>query len=380
MRCTMLSGALVLLPLLACTPAEEAGSPAAPPPPPPSPPSIAGAQDETTLRATARRLAGLEHDGEWAAHAAALDEIWGQMEENHLTAMRRWQASILAPLVDEPGRVVFYPFGGPNFLNAYTFLPAAPVYVLVGLEPPGPIPQLEGLDGEALQAAAGRLEGSFRNLVKAGYFVRTQMGTDLVAAESLEGLLPMIYIFLARTGHRPVDVRYVVLGEEGEVRDAAEATPGEGSAVRVDFVAEGEEGGAVRSLYYFSQDLSDEGLAGRAAFLRFLRRLGPFNTFMKSGEYLLHMEGFATLRDFLLAESRLVLQDDSGLSHRGLVEAGFETRYFGTYTGVVAAYGPYLQEDLRQAYAGGAEPLPFNIGYHVELEGGCLILARRNGE
>ncbi len=368
MRSRKLIGPLLLLWLSSCSSPPRDGSEAA----------AASTQDETALRDTARRLAGLERDGVWAAHAEALDEVWGQMEESHLTAMREWQATTLAPRVDEPGLVAFYPFGGPNFLNVHTFLPDAPAYVLVGLEPPGPIPDLGGLSGEELQAVGERLAGSFRNLVKAGYFVRTQMGRDLTEAESLEGLLPMLYIFLARTGHRPVAVRYVVLDEEGNAEDAPEATPGAGGAVRVDFVSEKGGDSAVRSLYYFSQDLSDEGLAARGAFLRFLSALGPFNTFMKSAEYLLHMEGFATLHDFLLAQSRLVLQDDSGLPHRSLVETGRDVRYFGTYTGVVAAYGPYFQEDLRSAFASGASPLAFNIGYHVELEGGCLILARRN--
>lgn len=372
MRPRMLIGPVVLFWLVSCSPPA-----AEPPPPPPEKPAGAAAlEDVGVLRDTARRLAGLEREGTWTAHADAMDEIWRRMEESHLRGMREWQASTLSPLVDEPDNVVFYPFGGPNFLDAYVFFPDAPTYVLVGLEPPGPIPDAGALSEEQLQAVGERLAGSFRNLLKAGYFVTTQMGKDLVEAESFEGFLPMLYIFLARTGHRPVAVHYVVLDEEGHARESAEATPGEGGAVRVDFVAEEGEG-EVRSLYYFSQDLSDEGLAGRGAFLSFLRAHAPLNTLMKSAEYLLHMEGFRTLHDFLLAESHLILQDDSGLPNRSLVASGMDVRYFGRYAGVIAAYAPYLQEDLKEAYAAGAPPLGFHVGYDVELPGGCLILARR---
>lgn len=370
----MLIGPFLFLALLACSP-PPAEAPAAASP---KPAGVAALDEAEVLRATARRLAGLEREGAWAAHADAMDEIWRQMEESHLRAMRAWQASTLAPLVDEPRLAAFYPFGGPNFLDAYVFLPEAPVYVLVGLEPPGPIPDAAALSEAELRAVSERLAGSFRNLVKAGYFVTTQMGKDLVEAESFEGFLPMLYIFLARTGHRPVAVHYVVFDEEGRASDSAAATPGEGGAVRVDFVAE-KDGSPVRSLYYVSQDLSDEGLAARPGFLGFLRAQGPLNTLMKSAEYLLHMEGFRTLHDFLLAQSRLILQDDSGLPNKSLVASGMDVRYFGSYHGVIAAYAPYRQEDLIAAYADGAPPLGFNVGYDVNLPGGCLILARRTG-
>lgn len=385
-----LVAALLLLTLSACGDPEGAPEAASPAPPveTPATPLDESTSDPETLRTTARLLAGLESEGDapalphartWTHHAEMMDEVWAQVEERHLEAMRSWGEQELSELA-APQRPLFYPFGGPDFLSAVQLFPEAESYLLVGLEPPGHIPELEKLGADTLATELERLEGALETLVESGYFVTTRMGRDF-AAESLDGALPMLYIFLARTGHTPVAIRYVAIDEDGRLRELDTVAPEAGSAVRIEFTRNGVEG--KRALTYFSRDLSDDALATHPEFARYLRRLGPLNVYMKSASYLLHMPEFATLRDLLLAQGEAILQDDSGLPLRLFAPKDWDLRYFGTYTQTLPSYREWFQEDLRRIYAERTDisPLEFAIGYHSQIGGGCLILAeRRSGE
>ena len=70
--------------------------------------------------------------------------------------------------------------------------------------------------------------------------------------------------------------------------------------------------GPHQTLYYFSTDLSDDGVK-RSGFLAFCAKLGTADSFVKSASYLMHSGGFGTVRSFLLDHSATVLEDDSGI-------------------------------------------------------------------
>ena len=70
--------------------------------------------------------------------------------------------------------------------------------------------------------------------------------------------------------------------------------------------------GQEKTLYYFSTDLSNSGVKA-SGFLKFCETLAPGNSLIKSASYLLHSGNFTTVRDFLLANSATIIQDDSGI-------------------------------------------------------------------
>ncbi len=383
--------------------AAACGSPAPAPVPPPEAPPVAdpapgvlpkgdtrnmqvtaSVSDHAALRATAHRLAGLASDGEtnaeWGRHAELIAEIWAQVEERHLGPMRAWAEAELT--LAHPEAALYYPFGGPDLPSALQFFRAASKIVLVGLEPPGRIPDLEDLTGESLAAELERLRGGLKNLAEAGYFVTKRMETDWVAPR-LEGVLPVLYIFLARAGLTPTAVEFIGLDADGTVVPLEAATSRTATAVRIRFAPAGEEGigKPTRELYYFSRNLSNDGLASTPNYVAFLRSLGAFNTYMKSASYLLHMDDFTAHKDFLAAHAGTVLQDDSGIPLRDLPAADWHLRFFGTYTRTLPTYREWFQEDLKAVYdQAGIPALPFAIGYHSKIGGSCLIWAERRGE
>lgn len=374
---------------LACGGAAETPDSEAQPEPRPAPVEIRGAiTDRQSLRDTTLRLAGMqEEEGArqelWQAHGEAMDALWATIEERHLNDMKLWAADALSEAQSSP-KPIFYPFGGPDLPSVQQFFPDASSYVLVGLEPPGTIPDLAAFPDDVLAVELERLRDGLSNLAEKGYFVARHMVQDFGDAQRLEGFVPVLYIFLARSGYEPTSVRFLELTESGEVRYREHLMAGEVYGVEMTYLpatdrAE-ESDQEPRRLYYFAQDLSDEGLAARPGFEAFVRRLGAFDVYMKSAMYLPHEAEFNRLQS-LMFDGRSVLQDDSGVPWDRFDPELWQTQLFGVYTQTLPNYRQYFQPDLASAYSEQVDrpKLPFAIGYNSRVSGSCLIWARRKG-
>lgn len=333
------------------------------------------------VQASARFLAGMEAEDagqipadflpHWQLHADAMNSAWQRLNAEYLQPIDRFTGQHLSDL-PAPEAPLFYPFGGPDLLHAMHFFPAATTYVLVGLEEPGELPRLAQMDPTELEDELGRIREVLDNVFEAGYFVRKRMRQDLPGRWS--GIVSVFYIQLARAGAVPTAATYITVTPEGEELPLSDpqAQP---SAVRIDFTI----GDEPRRLYFFSQDLADEGLAENPGFGRFVEGLGSYNALLKSAQYLPHLESFSTVRS-MVTSAKTVLQDDSGLPYASFAAEDWQVRLFGQYSGTLAAFHEYRQEDLATAFSERQNevPLGFRVGYNGELAGGCLILAERH--
>ena len=71
-------------------------------------------------------------------------------------------------------------------------------------------------------ANSARIRASLGNLLKHGYFITSEMGSQL-SRSRLYGTMPVIYMFLARSGKTIRDVSLVALDKEGKVHPQDEA-------------------------------------------------------------------------------------------------------------------------------------------------------------
>ena len=92
----------------------------------------------------------MTRDRAWQQHANRLNAIFATVESRQLIRIKAWSQAKLTP----PSPVLFYMFSGPDFLYANAFFPNASTYVMSGLEPTGPVPDLTKLSRE------GRARGS----------------------------------------------------------------------------------------------------------------------------------------------------------------------------------------------------------------------------
>ena len=269
--------------------------------------SPARAADTVTADDTARFLAGLQpsadspltpltRDPAWQHHAKFFDSAFAQLEQHQLSKVRAWADSNLAA----PRPTMFYMFSGPDFLYANAFYSKASTYVLSALEPPGAVPDLTRLPHGAVEAALYNVEHSLGSILSFSFFITKKMKVDLHASE-ISGTLPILYVFLARSGKTIHSVTPVALDDKGAVY-AGNQNPGSNATHGLRIAFAGKDG-VERTLYYFSTDLSNSGVKA-SGFLKFCETLAPGNSLIKSASYLLHAGNFSVVRDFILNRAR----------------------------------------------------------------------------
>ncbi|MBO9999038.1 MAG: hypothetical protein J7641_08540 [Cyanobacteria bacterium SID2] len=334
------------------------------------------------LTDTAKFLAGTTVDkdssivaqqqtGVWNDHAAYLDSAWQQLEAQQLSRARAWAETELKPLNDVTP-ALFYPFSGPDFLYAYTFFPKATDYVLVGLEPVGRVPNFENLSEGEVQQKLNEVSQSLYAILQYSFFRTNSMAQDL----QQQGVLPILMVFMARTNQQLLDVQYVGLDESANlqvVKEGEAEAQGLIPGVKVTFVPEGRT--VPKTLYYFSTDLSDDGLVETPEFLKFVGTFDRPVTYLKAASYLMHNDYFSQVRDLILTNSQAVLQDDSGIPVRFFDEASWDRQFYGSYVSPIELFAERYQSDLRAIYTSDSTitPLDFGIGYKYYNDSNLML-------
>src|SRR6202012_3634742 len=251
----------------------------------------ARAADTATVDDTARFLAGmmpsegspllpLTKDPSWQRHAKFFDNAFGRLEQGQLGKVRAWADTNLAA----PKPTMFYMFSGPDFLYANAFYGKASTYVMAALEPPGSVPDLVRLPRGTVNAALANIEHSLSTILSFSFFITKHMKTDLHAGQ-IGGTLPILFVFMERSGKSIKEVTPVTIDETGTVQtggEGAKATAPRG--VRILFSG---KDGVEKTLYYFSTDLSNCGVRV-SGFLKFCQTLAPLYILIKLVSYLLH--------------------------------------------------------------------------------------------
>jgi hypothetical protein len=313
-------------------------------------------------------LAGLTRESGWQQHARSFDGAWKNLEARQLSKIRVWSAKNIT----KPQKTMLYMFSGPDFLYADVFFPEASVYVLSGLEPVGRIPDVSRLRRASLPGTLAHIRSSLGSVMNYSFFVTKNMKAQLRSGE-FAGTLPLLYVFLARAGKTISDVTLVTLDKDGMEQPAGEPlVRGAPSGVKVAFAG---SDGKPRTLYYFSTNLSDVGVA-ESGFLRFCERLGAADSFIKSASYLLHSGNFSKVRDFLLAQSATVLLDDSGIPVQHFTPGKWELHPFGRYVGPISIFRGRYQRQLNEIFR-RAPPIDFGVGYRFRLRESNLLLAHK---
>jgi hypothetical protein len=341
--------------------------------------ACAHAADIVSADDTARFLAGmppsaespltpLTRDPSWQRHARFFDTAFGQLEQRQLSKIRTWSDTNLAA----PRPTMFYMFSGPDFLYANAFYGKATTYVLSALEPVGSPPDLMKLPRGGIGPTLYDVERSMGSILSFSFFITKQMKTDLRAGQ-VSGTLPILYVFLARSGKTIRDVGPVTLDDKGAVHPAGEtAAPNATRGVRIVFAG---SDGVEKTLYYFSTDLSNSGVKN-SGFLKFCETLAPGNSLIKSASYLLHAGNFATVRNFLLNNSATIIQDDSGIPLGNYDQKKWRFFPFGRYAGPISEFPGKYQEQYAELFK-RSQPIDFGIGYRWRSFESNLLLSVR---
>lgn len=335
---------------------------------------------DVTADDTARFLAGmmpsagspllaLTKDPDWQRHAKFFDSAFGQLDQRQMSKVRAWSEANVAT----PKPTMFYMFSGPDFLYANAFYPRATTYVLSALEPPGSVPDLTKVPPGSVGAALANVEHSLGSILSFSFFITKKMKVDLHEGQ-VTGAMPLLYVFLARSGKTIKNASTVALDGKGTAYFANENTGGNATrGVRIVFAG---SDGVEKTLYYFSTDLSDSSVKA-SGFLKFCATLAPGNSLLKSASYLLHSGSFSTVRDFILANSATIIQDDSGIPLGYYSPKKWRLFPFGSYAGPISEFPAKYQQSYAELFQ-RAQPMDFGIGYRWRSHESNLLLSVRS--
>lgn len=240
---------------------------------------------------------------------------------------------------------VFYPFGGADVLYPLYLYPAVKDIVLAGLESPGCIDDFKELDPEA---AFSQLE----SLLKRSFFITTQMSQQL---SKKTGVISPILLQLKLLGVNEVHLSLPDLPFAG---------------VKIKFKHNNIE----KTVTYYQIDFHDT--KDNSHFFTEMKNQHPhFACLLKAASYIPHQIGFQKIRDFIVHNSKIIIQDDTGIPLKKL-KRFFNVKLFGSYTKPYGAeFKCYGQPDLAALSRKNNNILPFCFGYGCGRQPSLLILA-----
>jgi hypothetical protein len=220
------------------------------------------------------------------------------------------------------------------------------------------------------------------DLFKKSYFITMNMIGDL-QKDKVNGVLPLICLFMARTGNEILDIKRIEFNENGDLLiDSLTKNnhPNKITAIKIDFINQRDPKNP-RSLYYFRADLSDNALKYNIGLQKFLDGFQHTIGYFKSASYLAHYREFSMIRTLMLEKCDYIIQDDTGIPYRFFDKNKWEIQLYGKYVKPVKDFSGVEQLDLRRAYENDTtvKALPFSLGYHWGTQNQNLMkFARKN--
>ncbi len=328
---------------------------------------------DTALDNTARFIAGLpqlhsnslallQKDKYWTDFQTSMDANWKKMHDTRLVKMTQWERDFFSKAVNDTLKL-FYPFSGPDFLHANFLYPRTKEYVLAALEPIREVPSVETLSAKDRDRFLDSLGRSLRDIFNKSYFITNHMQKDL---SEIKGVLPLFYFFMERSGYELLQQKFIDIDAEGNEQEAVVKRMNQYKTPGVKFTLRNTETKEIKTVYYFSVSISNGGLKDRSGFVTFINARAPFNTFVKSASYLMHLNDFSKIREIILGNSVTLFQDDTGMPYRFFdKKPEWRGTFFGEYVPPVEDFSRGLyQPALDSAFKKGAQPLPFSLGYH----------------
>ncbi|GIV39710.1 MAG: hypothetical protein KatS3mg033_1510 [Thermonema sp.] len=307
-----------------------------------------------------------------------MDARWQQLNTTYLMPLQQWAKQQVADLHRHEG-TLFYPFSGPDILNAQVLFPACRTYVLVGLERPGYLPDDYMGRSETFYCRYFQdVERALEDLFVRNYFITSYMSSDLY--RSAQGVLPLLVLFLVRQGNDILHVEDVYLENDSLRTVPHRERPDDRRPLGVKVSFKHPERAYAQTVYYFGVDLSDKSLQKKPAWVAFVKQQPNKIAYMKAASYVLFNPGFETVKSLLLDECSAIVQDDTGLRWAEWSKRkDWKISLYGKYARPIRDFGKYTyQTDLEALYDSLQPPaLGFPYGYHWRDGNSSLLVGRR---
>lgn len=333
-------------------------------------------------------LDSAEYRPEALQHIPLIEEKWRSKQVNLLNPMVHWAENEMPQERKWTGEV-FYPFSGPDFVTIYNFFPHAKKYTLFGLEIEGNLFDIKQVGKDRMAANLANLRRSIEPIMSVSFFYTLDMSRDLYASD-MKGTLPILLLFIARTGNEVLDVQRFKLTPDGATeylpandslpQISGERKPPETNHLTgVEITFRKNENAPIQTLHYLCLNAHDGHLTKVDYPIKFIQRLKPSVTYLKAASYLLHNHDFSLMRNAVLGVSQSLLQDDTGIAFRYFDKKQWSFFPYGGYTPPIPIFRSYHQPSLDSLYqsASNVKPIDFGLGYKCGWGPTNLLLARK---
>lgn len=305
-------------------------------------------------------------------HYNQFDIAWKKLEKQKLTRLRKWRDNEITDL-NKGQTNLFYPFAGPDFLNAYLLFPKCDNYLLFGLEKIGKLPTLNQLKGNYLYG----LRKSLSILMNRNYFITRDMMNTLNS--NVKGVLPLVSVFMARTGNKILSIQKVYIQKDGSPKFVAFNDNKFYAGIKgVTIEFKNKDRDLPQRMYYFGTNFVDASMKSKGHLVKFIKNFSNKMTFTKSASYLLHGYNFSTIRNIVLNHTTASVQDDTGVPYR-YFKNNWEVSLYGKYARPVRDFKYGFQTDLNARFKSDKKikPIDFTFGYHWWTDKSSILVCRK---
>jgi hypothetical protein len=292
-----------------------------------------------------------------------------EIGKSRLSPITTWNQTALKRNAKSDTTSVFYPFSGGDFLHVNSLYPNANHYVMMAQESVGSIPDLSKMDKVKTKEYIKAADFILRDIYAKSYFITMNMIKD-TKSSPVNGMLPVLLWSVSKTGHTVTAVEELKVDDNG-MKSYTPFKVGENTAKAVRITFGNPDKGILKTLTYYSCDISNSGIEKDKALAASLKGIPPSNCFVKSASYLMHYETFTTIRNTVLDKAIYLVQDDTGIPYKYFEKSKFKMELYGNYVKPVSDFSANLyQKDMVEAYKTkefmGA--LPFSLGYHWQTK------------
>ncbi|MCX8123189.1 MAG: hypothetical protein N3F66_03385 [Spirochaetes bacterium] len=313
-------------------------------------------------------------DKRYIAYIDELKKSWARLQQKNLDEIEKWRKQNLPAKYN---KTIFYPFSGPDILNAVAFFPDGNEYIMFGLEPCGEIPDPHSVAKERIFSGLWGLRTSLNEILNMNFFKTLDMQKN-VSTNEFNSMISIIMWFLGQMNYEVINAKKIWIDDNSLITTSPPVMK-QNKYISGTEIFFKDSSGYIKRVRYFQINVIDNSLSTYTNFIPHLESYPRYTTIIKSASYLMHNDNkFIKIRDLTLNHSDLILQDDSGVAFKFFSPYQWKFTFFGVYTKPVPLFAHRYQPELKEKFDTLSKgPLPFSYGYNSGIGKSNLMLAER---
>lgn len=304
---------------------------------------------------------------EWQKINELIQSNWSNYFNNMGKPMLSWSDSE----VQSDAKKVFYPFSGPDFTTLYQIYPHADHYVMSAQQRGERLIDLSQLSPSAASQTIEVLGAAWKSFGKSGFFVTEYLFKYISTNKVNIGATTLIASFAHLHQFSIQKIVPISIDANGIVKELSEDQSWD--SVRFYLVKDNRP----VILDYVRMDLSNNGMKNNASQLAFFHESAKSPLLLKAASHLPQHPEFTMIRDEILQNTPMVVQDETGLDYQPLSQQ-FNTVLYGSFVKAYKVFSTYNTE-LAKAYKlrDDEKKLPFRIGYFKDGNYALIVATRK---